>query len=307
MGNSQSSYVELIKESVTGYKCFLSDFSCRGFKYEVGQTYEMPAEKKVKLGHSGFHFCRIPDDCKNYYPINATTRYARVEAWESSHTANNSVARKIRIIEELTLGQFLTQTGVFTTTDRTIHLKDGKIHREGDLPAIEYTNGDREYYIDGVLHREGDKPARILANGDEEHYSNGKLHRDGDQPARLLANGDRYWYKDGKKHRIGGSAIILHDGTENWYENDQLHREDGPAVTDKKGNYQYVVRGKLHNLNGPAFKTIGWQGGEGYYINGTQYELDTKNREYADPSLVWIAGRCYKVKPIVYYGGGYDY
>jgi hypothetical protein len=122
MGNSQSDYTELIKESVTGYKALSSDFSCRGFKYEVGQTYEMPAGKKIKLGRVGFHFCRLPYNCKKYYPISRsdTTRYAKVEAWDSIHTKNNSVARKIRIIEEITFEQFKCLTGTFVTTDRTI-------------------------------------------------------------------------------------------------------------------------------------------------------------------------------------------
>lgn len=190
MGNSQSGYTELIKESVIGYKAFSSDFSCRGFKYEVGQTYEMPAEQKIKLGHSGFHFCRFPYHCKKYYPYSykATTRYAKVEAWDSIHTENNSVARKIRIIEELSVEQFRHLTGCFTTTNATIHLKNGKLHREDDLPAIEYVNGDKRYYVHGVRHRNG-QPAVEKANGDYIYCVHGQCHN----PTGPAIKSTRWW------------------------------------------------------------------------------------------------------------------
>ena len=203
MGNSQSNYTELIKDSVIGYKAFSSDLSCRGFKYQVGQTYEMAPEKKIELGRSGFHFCRLPYDCRKYYPMNskATTRYAKVEAWDTIHTKDNSVARKIRIIEELTFDQFTHLTGVFTTTNRTIHLKEGKLHREGDLPAIEYVNGDKRYLVNGFKHREN-KPAVEKANGDYIYYVQGKCHNP-TGPASKLTRwwGIQYrWVLNGKEY-----------------------------------------------------------------------------------------------------------
>ena len=50
---------------------------------------------------------------------------------------------------------------------------DGKLHRE-DGPAIEYSNGDRAWYLGGKLHRE-------------------------DGPAVELPDGIRFWYLDGKR------------------------------------------------------------------------------------------------------------
>lgn len=37
--------------------------------------------------------------------------------------------------------------------------KHGLLHRECDLPAIEYADGRREYYINGVLDRRSEEPA----------------------------------------------------------------------------------------------------------------------------------------------------
>ena len=47
----------------------------------------------------------------------------------------------------------------------------GEFHREGG-PAIEYANGDKEYWVNGKRHRE-DGPAVVRANGDEEYWING--------------------------------------------------------------------------------------------------------------------------------------
>lgn len=32
--------------------------------------------------------------------------------------------------------------------------KNGKLHRGNDLPAIEYSNGEKEWYFNGLRHRE---------------------------------------------------------------------------------------------------------------------------------------------------------
>ena len=64
-----------VEETVVSVKGFDQDWSCRGFKYEIGQTYthEGPVEACV----SGFHACEHPLDVLGYYPP-ATSRYALV-------------------------------------------------------------------------------------------------------------------------------------------------------------------------------------------------------------------------------------
>ncbi len=58
--------------------------------------------------------------------------------------------------------------------------QDGKRHRE-DGPAIEYADGDKEWFLNGKLHRE-DGPAIEGANGNKSWYLNGEHHRE-DGPA----------------------------------------------------------------------------------------------------------------------------
>lgn len=51
--------------SIKGYKVFEHDWTCRGFQYEVGKTYEM--EGIPVICEKGFHFCKSLRDCFYYY------------------------------------------------------------------------------------------------------------------------------------------------------------------------------------------------------------------------------------------------
>jgi len=72
-------------------------------------------------------------------------------------------------------------------------LPNGDFHREGDLPAIEWTDGSREWWINGFKHRENNKPAVILVSW----Y--------------------KAWFLNGKHHRTNGAAIEWSDGSKEWY------------------------------------------------------------------------------------------
>lgn len=52
-----------------------------------------------------------------------------------------------------------------------------KYHREDGLPAIEYNNGTKFWYVDGQLHRENGNPSCVYNTGETEYFFNGKLHR----------------------------------------------------------------------------------------------------------------------------------
>jgi hypothetical protein len=93
-----------------------------------------------------------------------------------------------------------------------------KLHRNGDLPAIEFTNGTKHWYQNGELHREGDRPAIEGEDGDKYWYWCGKRHRGGDRPAAEYDDGDKHWYQNGKLHRNGDRpAIEYADGSKEWY------------------------------------------------------------------------------------------
>lgn len=76
--------------------------------------------------------------------------------------------------------------------------KEGKLHRDGDLPAVVYPDGGREYYRNGVTHRDRG-PAVVMPSFNDsykvKYYRNGKIHRVGG-PAVYRSGHKEYWFRD---------------------------------------------------------------------------------------------------------------
>ena len=82
------------------YKGFDKDLKCRGFQYEVGESYEEP---KAVACQEGFHACERPLDVFGYYPP-ANSRYCVVEQdGQLSRDDNDSkvASTKIKIGAEI--------------------------------------------------------------------------------------------------------------------------------------------------------------------------------------------------------------
>ena len=106
---------------------------------------------------------------------------------------------------------------------------NGKLHRDGDLPAIEWGDGDKSWWVRGKLHREGGLPA-VVENRCKQWWVNGKLHHDNDLPATEYANESREWWVNGKLHREGGlPAVELGDYKVWWLNGRELSEEQGLA------------------------------------------------------------------------------
>ena len=85
-----------------GYKVFESDWTCRGFQYEVGKTFE--EDVTPSCCNRGFHFCKELKDCFNYYPFNPDNKVAKVIALgEIDEESDDSkcCTNKIQIVEEI--------------------------------------------------------------------------------------------------------------------------------------------------------------------------------------------------------------
>ena len=95
-----------MKNIVKGYKVFNPDWTCIGFRYEVGKTYEHNGD--IELCGSGFHFCVEAVDCFNYYAFDSNNKVAEVEAIGFVETGDDeSVTNKIKIVRELDWSEVL--------------------------------------------------------------------------------------------------------------------------------------------------------------------------------------------------------
>ena len=101
--------------------------------------------------------------------------------------------------------------------------KNGKVHRDGDLPAIIWTDGTKEWCKNGRPHRNNDLPALIQDDGTQVWCKKGLFHRNGDKPAIIYLSGTQIWFKNGKYHRDNDKpAIIQADGTKRWFKNGNI-------------------------------------------------------------------------------------
>ena len=116
--------------------------------------------------------------------------------------------------------------------------KNGKLHRDNDLPAA-ISLRSQCWYKNGEIHRENDLPAVTSPNGYQGWYKNGEFHRDNDLPAIISPNGYQAWYKNGKLHRDTDlPSVIYPDGYQEWYKNGVLFRDNNlPAIIYPDGYF----------------------------------------------------------------------
>lgn len=91
-----------------GFKVFNSDWTCRGFQFEVGKTFT--EDVTPVCCRRGFHFCTKAVDCFKYYDFNPDNKIAEVEALGDIDTNNNDSkcsTNKIHIIREITWQEIL--------------------------------------------------------------------------------------------------------------------------------------------------------------------------------------------------------
>ena len=105
----------------------------------------------------------------------------------------------------------ITPTRTITKHGNIEYRVDGKLHRH-DGPAIEWTDGTKEWYLYGYRHRDG-APAVIHPEGVTLWYFNGWLHRE-DGPAVEYANGECHWWFNGMELLDFDEYFRSHTGSE---------------------------------------------------------------------------------------------
>jgi hypothetical protein len=203
---------------MTHYKAMNKNMQCKGFQFEVGKTYEMKGEPV--MCERGFHCCAVLDNCLNYY--SAFSRFFTVEMLGTVVTeGDKSVTNKIKIVDELSHNEINKESKMVRwegddvckiIEDCVCWYKNGKIHRDNDLPAIVKSSGYREWWIEGSQHRDNDLPAIVHPNGDEEWWFNNERHRDNDLPAIVRVCGTLMWFRHGTLHRNNDYPVVMFTG-----------------------------------------------------------------------------------------------
>ncbi len=132
-----------------GYKVFNPDFTCKGFQYEVGKTYEHTGD--LGVCSSGFHFCEKLIDCYEYYSFQEENKIAEVIAHgKVLSDGKKSVTDKIEIVKEITWSECLNlvnhgkgNTGYGNTGNRNTGDRNTGYQNTGNLNTGYQNTGNR--------------------------------------------------------------------------------------------------------------------------------------------------------------------
>ena len=162
-----------------GYKVFNPDFTCRGFQYEVGKTYEedvVPSVCKV-----GFHFCPKLVDCFSCYDFDPNNKVAEIEAiGDIDEGDNKCCTNKITIVKEIAWQEVLeiVNTGKGNSGNRN----SGNCN-SGDRNSGNRNSGDRN----SGDHNSGNCNSGDWSSGD---YNSGN-YNSGDRNSGNYNSGNR--------------------------------------------------------------------------------------------------------------------
>ena len=132
-----------------GYKVFKPDWTCRGYQFEVGKTFEEDVDPKCC--DRGFHFCTKASDCFHYYEFDCNNKVAEVEALGviDTHADDSKCStNKIHIIRELTWNEVLELvnlgkacTGLCNSGNRNSGNRNSGNRNSGDWNKTCFSNG----------------------------------------------------------------------------------------------------------------------------------------------------------------------
>ncbi|HHF4385805.1 TPA: hypothetical protein ACPOWJ_001512 [Haemophilus influenzae] len=127
-------------KEIIAYKGFKQDWTCRGYQYEVGKTYEHKGN--VKACESGFHACEYPLDVLSYYSP-AVSKFAVVKmSGETSKDSDDTkiASAKITIETEINLPEMIKKAVEWIKGK--VDWDAAKVSNTGDQSAATNT-GDR--------------------------------------------------------------------------------------------------------------------------------------------------------------------
>ena len=132
------------------YKVFNSDWTCRGFQFEVGKVFE--EDVTPVCCDKGFHFCTKASDCFSYYDFDPNNKVAEVEALgeiDSNDEDSKCCTNKIKIVREINWQEVLELvnlgkacTGLWNSGDCNSGNRNSGDCNSGDCNSGNRNSGD---------------------------------------------------------------------------------------------------------------------------------------------------------------------
>lgn len=163
------------QKHMKGYKVFNSDWTCRGFQFEVGKVFE--EDVTPVCCNRGFHFCTKASDCFTYYSFDPVHKVAEVEALGDIDTQDDDskcCTNKIYIIREITWQEVLDLVNL---GKGCTGLRNSGDYNSGDWNSGDHNSGD---------HNSGDRNSGNRNSGDR----NSGDYNSGDWNSGNRNNGD---------------------------------------------------------------------------------------------------------------------
>ena len=119
--------------AIKAIKGFNRDMTCRGMKFEPGQTYEVAGP--IKACHNGIHSCPVDADTSPFavfeYYTPGTSRYFEVEAsGETDRDGNKIASAKVTVGVEVSIGDLTARfiEWVMSRTDKKLRKSNSGDH-----------------------------------------------------------------------------------------------------------------------------------------------------------------------------------
>mgnify|MGYP002288800646 CR=1 FL=1 len=168
-----------------GYKVFNSDWTCRGYQYEIGKTYEIA--ENPQCCKVGFHFCERLADCFNYYSFNTNNKVAEIEAIgeiDFDDTNSKRCTNKIVILKELKWSEVLDMcnSGKGNSGNRNSGNDNSGNRNSGNRNSGYYNSGD---------HNSGNRNSGYYNSGDHNSgYCNSGYYNSGNRNSGYYNSGN---------------------------------------------------------------------------------------------------------------------
>ena len=183
-----------------GYKVFNHDWTCRGFQYSVGKTFE--EDVIPSCCEKGFHFCTELKDCFSYYCFDPLNKIAEIEALgeiDTEATGKKHCTNKIKIVREISWEEVLKMINVGkanTGFGNTGNYNSGN-YNSGNYNSGHWNSGTRNTGKNNSGH--WNSGTRNTGKNNSGHYNSG-INNTG---IYNTGNYNEGWYNSGN-HNTGG-------------------------------------------------------------------------------------------------------